>query len=209
MRKLEEMFFYPTFWVSHEPYQQPPPPVDWKDPGYAKLVWDQSPHFNERPKDAVIDTVVLHHTAGGTLGGTVRWFRNSDSKVSAHFTIGKDGSIVQHVSTFSRAWHAGVSKDHRGMENLNNFTIGIEMVNVGDGKDPWTKEQVDVVYFLVAHLKKRFPELKYITSHEYIAEPQGRKNDPKNFPWGRLEGLGLETRYGTKANTNPPAPPQE
>jgi len=178
--------------------QQPDPPQDWKDPGYAKLVWDQSPNFGPRPKDAVIDTIVLHHTAGATLGGTVKWFRQETSQVSAHFTVGKDGSIVQHVSTFARAWHAGVSKDHRGKENLNNFSVGIEMVNVGDGKDPWTPEQVDCVYFLCAHLKKRFPEIKYITSHEFIAEPQGRKNDPKGFPWDRMKALGLEMYVGQK-----------
>ncbi len=169
-----------------------------KDPGYAKLVWDQSPNFGPRPGDAVIDTIVLHHTAGPTLEGCVKWFRTKDSQVSAHFTVGKDGSIVQHVSTFSRAWHAGVSKDFRGKENLNNFSIGIEMVNVGDGKDPWTQEQVDVVYFLCAHLKKRFPSFKFITSHEYIAEPQGRKNDPKNFPWAQMKPLGLEIHVGLK-----------
>ena len=168
------------------------------DPGYNQLIWDMSPNFNERPADAVIDTIVLHHTAGPTLEGCVKWFRTTESQVSAHYTVGKDGSIVQHVSTFKRAWHAGVSKDHRGKENLNHFSIGIEMVNVGDGKDPWTKEQVDVVYFLCAHLKKRFPSIRFITSHEYIAEPQGRKIDPKGFPWERMKPLGLEMHFGLK-----------
>lgn len=177
-------------------------PAEWKDPGYAKLVWDQSPNFNRRPESALIDTVVLHHTAGPTLWGTVSWFRAERSQVSAHFTIGKDGSIVQHVSTFERAWHAGVSRDHLGRENLNNFSVGIEMVNVGDGNDPWTKEQVAVVGFLIAHLKKRFP-LKYITSHEFIAVPKGRKPDPKNFPWKDLEWLGLELVYDMNRRVDP------
>jgi N-acetylmuramoyl-L-alanine amidase len=179
-------------------HQQPDPPQGWKDPGYNKLVWDQTPNFNQRPKDTVIDTIVLHHTAGSTLGGTVLWFRRPESQVSAHFTVGKDGSIVQHLSTFDRAWHAGVSKDHLGRENLNNFSIGIEMVNTGVNNDPWPTEQVNVVYFLCAHLKKRFPTIKYITSHEFIAEPQGRKNDPKGFPWERMKPLGLEMYYGQK-----------
>lgn len=178
--------------------QQPDPPQGWQDPGYNKLVWDQSPNFGKRPNETIIDTIVLHHTAGATLGGTVLWFRKTESQVSAHFTIGKDGSIVQHVSTFDRAWHAGVSKDHRGKDNLNNFSIGIEMVNTGSGSDPWPKEQVEVVKFLCAHLKKRFPTIRYITSHEYIAEPQGRKNDPKAFPWDDLKELGLEMYYGLK-----------
>src|SRR5688572_91217 len=89
---------------------------DYKDPGYNNLIWVSSPHFNERPAGTVIDTIVLHHTAGSTLESCVRWFCNPESRVSAHFTVGKDGSIVQHVSTFQRAWHAGVSRDVQGRE---------------------------------------------------------------------------------------------
>lgn len=184
------------------------PPVaaelqEWKDPGYAKLVWEQSPNFGPRPKDVVIDTIVLHHTASANLGGVVRWFANPESRVSAHFTVGKDGSIVQHVSTFDRAWHAGASRDHLGRENLNNFSIGIEMVNVGDGKDPWTKEQVEVVGFLIRVMKRRFPDIKVVTSHEFVAVPRGRKPDPKNFPWKELEPIGLELVYDMSKRRDP------
>jgi N-acetylmuramoyl-L-alanine amidase len=181
------------------------PLSQYKDPGYAKLVWVQSPHYNERPMGAPIDTIVLHHTAGSTLESCVKWFSSPDSKVSAHFTVGKDGSIVQHVSTFLRAWHAGVSRDKLGRESVNNFSIGIEMVNVGDGKDPWTKEQVEVVGFLIGALKRRFPEIKYVTSHEFIAVPRGRKPDPKNFPWEKLDAHGLELVYDMSKRVDPPA----
>lgn len=177
---------------------------DYKDPGYNNLIWVSSPHFNERPAGTVIDTIVLHHTAGSTLESCVRWFYNPESRVSAHFTVGKDGSIVQHVSTFQRAWHAGVSRDVQGRESVNNFSIGIEMVNIGDGKDPWTKEQVDVVGHLIGTLKRRFPEIKYITSHEFIAVPRGRKPDPKNFPWKELEAHGIETVYDMSKRVDPP-----
>ena len=180
------------------------PVSEFKDPGYAKVVWVQSPNFNSRPPETVIDTIVLHHTAGPDLIGCVKWFVNPDSKVSAHFVVGKDGSIVQQVSTFERAWHAGVSRDHLGRTNLNNSTIGIEMVNVGDGKDPWTKEQVECVGFLIGELKRRFPTIKYITSHEFIAVPRGRKPDPKNFPWNELDAHGLELWYDMAKRVDPP-----
>jgi N-acetylmuramoyl-L-alanine amidase/AmpD protein len=48
-----------------------------------------------------------------------------------------------------------------------------------------------VLRFLILALKRRFP-LKQITSHELIALPRGRKNDPKAFPWHQLRDLGLE-----------------
>ncbi|HRK21794.1 MAG TPA: N-acetylmuramoyl-L-alanine amidase [Fimbriimonadaceae bacterium] len=181
------------------------PLAQYKDPGFNNLVWVQSPNYNQRPANTVIDTIVLHHTAGATLESCVKWFATTESRVSAHFTVGKDGSIVQHVSTFERAWHAGASRDHRGRENLNNFTIGIEMVNIGDGKDPWTKEQVEVVGYLIGTLKRRFPEIKYITSHEFIATPRGRKPDPKNFPWASLDNHGLELWYDMAKRVDPPA----
>ena len=169
-------------------------PVAWQDPGYAKLVWIQSPHFDERPPGTVVDTVVLHSTVTPTLEATTRWFQNPQSQVSSHFTIGRDGSIVQNVSTFSRAWHAGVSKDMLGREKVNAFSIGIELVNLNDGKDPYPPEQVLVTKFLISHLKKRFP-LQYITSHEYVAQPFGRKSDPRAFPWPDLSDLGLQMIY--------------
>ena|SRR5947209_4570486 len=167
-------------------------PVPWADPGYAKLIWVQSPNFNRRPDNTVIDTIVLHSTVIPTLQTTTEAFYNTKSQVSSHFTIGKDGSIVQNVSTFQRAWHAGVSKDSLGRENLNNFSIGIELVNLNDGKDPYTPQQIQVLRFLILTLKRRFPTLHYIVSHEYIAVPHGRKSDPKGFPWQTLDDLGFE-----------------
>ena len=48
--------------------------------------------------------LVLHGTAGG---GTVSWFQNSASQVSAHYVVEQDGRIVQMVSEDDTAWHNG------------------------------------------------------------------------------------------------------
>lgn len=165
-------------------------PSPWVNPGYNRLLWIQSPHCDLRPETAAVDTIVLHSTVNATLQETTEWFQNPTSKVSSHFTVGKDGSIIQNVSTFNRAWHAGVSKDAEGRAHVNDFSIGIEMVNLNDGKDPYTPAQIQVVHNLIAWLKHCFP-LKYIVSHEYIAVPHGRKSDPKAFPWDSMRDLGL------------------
>lgn len=165
-------------------------PNPWKDPGFAKLIFVQSPNFDTRPADAVIDTVVVHSTAGPTLEGTVKWFFTTESKVSAHFTIGKDGSIVEHVMPFYRAWHAGKS-NFMGRDNVNHFSVGIELVNLNDGKDAYPEQQVQALKFVIGMLKRRLP-IKYITSHEFIAQPAGRKSDPAAFDWKPLEDLGLQ-----------------
>lgn len=169
----------------------------FSDPGFNKIVWVDSPNFNHRVADAEIDTIVLHHTAGGTLGGTVNWFKDTKSQVSSHFVVGKDGSIVQMVNQFERAWHAGASLDGFGRKDVNSRSIGIEIVNVGDGKDPYTEPQLRALDNLVEVIF-HWHRIKQITSHEFIAEPQGRKNDPINFPWERMAHFGVPLFYGRK-----------
>ena len=39
--------------------------------------------------------LVLHYTAGSSAASTVAWFRNPQSRVSAHRVIGRDGSVTQ------------------------------------------------------------------------------------------------------------------
>ncbi len=175
-------------------------PSPWKEPGYLKLVWIQSPNFNKRPVEGVVDCIVVHATVTPTLEATTRWFYSTESKVSAHFTIGRDGSIVQNVSTFERAWHAGVSKDAAGRPDLNSSSVGIELVNLNDGKDPYPEAQLQALCGIIAEMKRRFPIIQ-IASHEFIAIPRGRKSDPKNFPWDRLKYLNLPIYHGENPNS--------
>lgn len=178
-----------------------PMPKVWKDPGYGKFFWIQSPNYGPRPANAVIDTVVVHATVNPTLENTTSWFQTEKSQVSSHFTIGKDGSVIQNVSTFDRAWHAGVSVDAFGKTNLNNTSIGIELVNLNDGKDPFTDAQVTILGFVIHEMMRRYPTIKQIVSHEFIAIPRGRKSDPKNFPWEKLKYLGLPMYFGQNPKT--------
>jgi N-acetylmuramoyl-L-alanine amidase/AmpD protein len=182
------------------PDPRTPLPTVWKDPGYGKFLWIQSPNFGKRPKGAVVDTIVVHSTDISTLESTTKWFCDTKSQVSAHFTIGKDGSVIQHISTFDRAWHAGVSTDAMGHGNVNDYSIGIELVNRDDGKDPYPDAQVEVLGYLIDEMKRRFP-IKQIVSHEFIAIPRGRKVDPAGFPWEKLRWLGLPMYYGQNPAT--------
>lgn len=156
------------------------------------IVWAPSPFSSRRPDSVAVDTIVLHHTVSDTAKSVVDWFNNPRARVSSHFTVDRDGTIYQHVSCFRQAWHAGASMDAYGRRDVNRFSIGIEMVNRGDGKDPWPEAQVRAVHNLVAFLARhRFPTITQITSHEFVARPHGRKNDPKGFPWESLQDLGL------------------
>ncbi len=174
------------------PYVDPrvPMPQTWSEPGAGKIWWIQSPNFGKRPQDAIVDTIVVHSTVIPTLERTTVAFQRKESQVSAHFTIGRDGSIVQNLSTFDRAWHAGVSQDSRGKKNLNDFSIGIELVNLNDGKQDYPEAQLQSLCGIIASMRRRFPIVQLV-SHEFIAVPLGRKNDPKAFPWDRLKYFGL------------------
>lgn len=74
--------------------------------------------------------LVMHYTAGVTLEGAVSWFLNPESQASAHLVIGRDGQIVQMVPFNKKAWHAGKST-WGNLEGLNQYSIGIELVNGG------------------------------------------------------------------------------
>lgn len=175
-------------------------PKTWKDPGYLNLIWIQSPNFGKRPGGITdVSTIVVHSTVIDTLERTTAAFQRGEPEnknpVSSHFTIGRDGSIVQNVSTFGRAWHAGAGVDASGRKGPNDYSIGIELVNLNDGKDPYPEAQIEALRGIIATMCRRFP-IKQIVSHEYIAQPPGRKNDPKNFPWDRLKDFGLPIYTG-------------
>lgn len=115
------------------------------------------------------------HPAFGSLAGL---------KVSSHLLIRRDGTLHQYVPFDRRAWHAGRSCYH-GMDNCNDFSIGIEL----EGTDhlPYESLQYDCLVEIVATLLDTYPTLssEAITGHEHIAP--GRKTDPgPAFDWRRF-----------------------
>lgn len=85
------------------------------------------------------DVVVLHDTAGRlTKFNSANYLAsNNPGKASVHFVIERDGAITQQVPTDRRANHAGKSTFH-GRDGVNDFSIGIEIVN--PGKMVWADE---------------------------------------------------------------------
>ena len=70
-------------------------------------------------------------------------------KVSAHFTVDRDGTIVQHVPCNQIAYHAGVSRWREPITGTlhvggNSSSIGIEIANLGDSKEAfgWGRKNV-------------------------------------------------------------------
>lgn len=161
-----------------------------------------SPNHDRRPPEQDAILLVIHNISlpPGVFGGpeVIDLFLNrldyashpwlprlKDLRVSAHFFIGRDGAIVQFVSTQQRAWHAGVST-FEGRKQCNDFSVGIEM----EGTDtmPYTDEQYDALRRLQPALRAQHP-LKAVRGHEHIAP--GRKTDPGPcFDWKRFRREG-------------------
>ena len=135
-----------------------------------------------------IDTVILHATVFEELAAVIQHFADPQTKVSAHYTIDKDGTIVQHVPDLMRAWHAGVSEMPDGREKVNDFSIGIELVNRNDGTDPYPPEQCQALTALLRELISHFP-ISAILSHAEIARPAGRKSDPRGLDLDPFQAL--------------------
>ena len=148
--------------------------------------------------------IILHYTA---LDDENSIKVLTEQEVSAHFliTTRDEEPIYNLVPEDKRAWHAGES-EWKSSKNLNDSSIGIEIVNLGLNEDilpdtdtgveralknqyrqaPYTEEQIKKIAILVKYLSEKYeiaPE--NILGHSDIA-PQ-RKLDPgPMFPWKEL-----------------------
>jgi N-acetyl-anhydromuramoyl-L-alanine amidase len=161
-----------------------------------------SPNCDSRPSGSEISLAVLHSISlprgtYGIVGGRSaieRLFTNrldtaehpsfadlAGLRVSAHFLIYRDGALVQFVPLERRAWHAGASR-WRGRERCNDFSVGIELEGVDDGR--FAGAQYASLAALSRKLQAVLP-LRDIAAHSDVAP--GRKSDPgAQFDWARF-----------------------
>lgn len=138
-----------------------------------------SPNHESR-EGAPISLIVLHATVGSLVSAR-GWLTNPASKASTHYLISKQGEIYQLVSEDRAAWHAGRSLwGGLGSLAIKQQSIGIELENANDGRDPYPAAQVDALRSLVHDLQQRHPQAQIVT-HAQIAQPPGRKSDPLGF----------------------------
>lgn len=164
-----------------------------------------SPNQDERPEGMVIDCLVIHDTESPgvrTARHIANHFLNPKSQVSAHYIIGKDGEVVQCVEDDRRAWHAGPSKLGDRVK-VNDFSIGIELVNAQTGHDPFTDAQYETLNKLVAHLvaKYNIPKER-IVGHKDITDRKSKRDPAENFDWNRFLA-GVDSILGEAYARNP------
>ena len=126
---------------------------------------------------------------------------NPSSKVSSHYLINRRGTIFRLVQDRHIAWHAGKSCWGR-LKNLNNNSIGIELVNKGHqfGYTSFKKKQILSLVKLCKILIKKYKiNKKNIVGHSDIAPL--RKIDPgEKFPWKQLAKRNIGIWHGCKSH---------
>ncbi|MEO8839289.1 MAG: 1,6-anhydro-N-acetylmuramyl-L-alanine amidase AmpD [Herbaspirillum sp.] len=160
-----------------------------------------SPNFDARPVGTIPDLLVIHNISlpPGEFGGEFvkQFFCNQldcsvhpyfeqlrGVRVSSHFLISRDGTLLQFVSINDRAWHAGVSM-FRDRSDCNDFSIGIELE--GTDFDLFSPVQYDTLTNLTRALQSLCP-LTDVVGHQHIAP--SRKTDPgPYFDWPRYQQL--------------------
>ena len=148
-----------------------------------------SPNFDQRR--APPDMLVLHYTGMQSGPEAVTRLRDPEARVSAHYVVNEDGSILRLVAEERRAWHAGRGV-WQGETDCNAASIGIEIVNPGHefGYRAFPDAQIGAVIDLIGDIRSRWtiPDARII-GHSDLAPD--RKTDPGElFPWKRLAGEG-------------------
>ena len=138
-------------------------------------------HYNRGRFGQKIDMVVIH-TVEGSQRSCVNTFRGAERRVSAHYVVGKDGSIVQCVDDANTAWHAG---------SVNEHSVGIEHEGFAAKPETWS----DAIYASSAKLTRWLCDTyKIPIDRQHIVGHMDLKDSPHgdpghHFDWDRYMRL--------------------
>jgi N-acetylmuramoyl-L-alanine amidase len=154
-----------------------------------------SVNYNNR-----IRQIILHHTVSNFEESLKILDGQKSIQVSSHYLINDHPNeeypnyIYNLVRDEKRSWHAGISQ--WGYENdINNSSIGIEIVNADGNVHAYPGKQIEAVIFLLKELIKRH-EIEPVNVIGQSDIAPGRKIDPGIlFPWKLLYDKGIGAWY--------------
>lgn len=154
------------------------------------------PWLAHRPRRGatVVDTIVMHATGNENMQETISQLK--DRGLSYHYIIDRLGVPHKCVPYSAVAFHAGNSygphEAARGtsreqdmhhnfvdLTSVNEYSIGLCLVNLDDGTDAYSQEQVDTCIWLIKELKASISALRLLTTHYWVSP--GRMTDPVNL----------------------------
>jgi len=157
---------------------------------------------SSRAQNARIRFLIFHYTA---VDDATSLKLLTGENVSAHYLISDrvdrrthEPPVCRLVSEERRASHAGVSS-WNGRVNLNDSSVGIEIVNPGfkesmpgqQARSPYRQEQIIALTALAKEIIRRYgitPD--NVLGHSDIA-PLSRQDRGKLFPWKALSTQGV------------------
>ena len=151
-----------------------------------------SPNHDERPAARAIDMLVLHYTGMADRESALARLCDPTARVSAHYLVDEDGTCYRLVAEERRAWHAGISS-WRGESDINDRSVGIELVNPGHdiGYRPFPEAQMVRLTELAVELTARLAiPAEGILAHADVA-PTRRADPGELFDWPRLASAGV------------------
>ncbi len=159
------------------------------------------PWLAHRPRRGatIVDTIVMHATGNDDMSATLADLK--DRGLSYHYIIDRMGIPHKCVPYSAVAFHAGNSygphEASRGtsrhqdnhhnfveMTSVNEYSLGICLVNVNDGIEALSREQVDACAWLIKELKVSLKSLQFVTTHSAVS-PR-RATDPVALDLDRL-----------------------
>ena len=155
---------------------------------WPKISLNYSPNFNiiKRTKKN-IKFIIIHYTGMHNELSALKKLCDIKAKVSAHYFIKKNGSVLNLVPPIYEAWHAGKSS-WKGLKSINRYSIGIEIQNSGhDNKyENFSKKQIISLKKLLRYLINKYKiNIKNVLGHSDIA-PDRKKDPGEKFPWKEL-----------------------
>lgn len=165
--------------------------------------------------DVTIDIshVVIHGTGVDCIR-TLEIFTKGEREVSAHVVIDRCGTVYELVPCLDgrarKAFHAGASRlsvfqsnnDHL-LTDFNDFSLGIELVNVNGNVFPYSEAQYNSLFSCLESLKALYPSLsrpESVVGHEHIAGYRGKVDPGALFEWDRLFAVCYPEQGAPKRN---------
>lgn len=112
---------------------------------YAPALWVASPYYHAR---SLAVSAVAIHTMQGSYAGSISWFQNNPSSVSAHYLIrSSDGQVTQMVRESQAAHHIG---------SENSYTLGIEHEGYVNNASWYTTAMYNASAALTRHFCARY-----------------------------------------------------
>jgi N-acetyl-anhydromuramyl-L-alanine amidase AmpD len=166
---------------------------------YAPALWVPADASNYTVGRTSAITHVVIHVTQGSYAGSISWFQNPSSDVSAHYTIrSSDGQVTQSVREKDTAWHA---------RSGNPYSVGIEH----EGYIAEPKWFTDAMYRSSAALTKNLADRYGIPKDRthivgHVEVPGNDHTDPgPNWDWAYYMQLVGGTNTGGQVQLGFPA----